>query len=343
MAEMTPRFNHFSHRHPLQLSRSTPRFNHKDDEEEAICSGCEFHIAGAGYASKYTCTKPSCGFVLHDSCFDLPREIRHAAHPKHALTLLPSPPYADREFTCDACGNSGHAFIFHCSRTNKPRSIFFFNEDDDISVSSKLLRVLAFVPSSFLKKMPTRLQDLIFLRYLSVTEWFEGLDYVVSTNRNLQTLVVSGKEYQFGVPTRLPCTIWESPQLQHFELDKSYVIDPPSMDKDNMRTLSWREGLKGNWHVALLPQLEVLKFENAFHGKVWEVEEGLFYRLKLLLLEDKTLKQWRVDEDSFQCLKYLVLRSCYCLEEIPMNNITTLESIELQWCCPVRYHFCKAY
>ncbi|XP_031128917.1 uncharacterized protein LOC116030735 [Ipomoea triloba] len=117
MAEMTPRFNHFSHRHPLQLSRSTFKPDkHKEEEEEAICCGCEFHIAGAGYASKYTCTKPSCGFVLHDSCFDLPRKIRHDAHPKHALTLLPSPPYSDREFTCDACGNSGHAFIFHCSR-----------------------------------------------------------------------------------------------------------------------------------------------------------------------------------------------------------------------------------
>ncbi|XP_019170553.1 PREDICTED: uncharacterized protein LOC109166122 [Ipomoea nil] len=76
--------------------------------------------------------------------------------------------------------------------------------------------------------------------YNFLREWFEGLDYVVSTNRNLQTLVISGKESQLGASTLcLPCTIWESPHLQHLELDKSYEIDPPSMDKDIMQTLSW--------------------------------------------------------------------------------------------------------
>nr|AAV88066.1 NBS-LRR protein [Ipomoea batatas] len=284
-----------------------------------------------------------------------------------------------------------------------------FCEDAKIYVSFKLLRVLAFVPSSFLQRVPARLHDLVFLRYLSVTEWFEGLDYVVSTNRNLQTLVVSGKESQFGAPTRLPCTIWESPQLQHLELGKSYVIDPPSMDKDKMRTLSWvcpthcRTGVycrfpnieklevfvccsnpiildnleylehlkrlsisvsfgcvvtlpkpsmfpsqlnklrlngtnlsEGDLKViGMLPQLEVLKLENAFHGEVWDVEEGLFVRLKFLLLDGIKLEQWRVGEYSFEYLKHLVLRFCYRLKNIPkvMVDTFTLESIELQSCC----------
>ncbi|XP_031122069.1 putative late blight resistance protein homolog R1A-10 [Ipomoea triloba] len=303
-----------------------------------------------------------------------------------------------------------HKFDYYVLlRTNNPRSIFFFQEDAKIYVSFKLLRVLAFVPSSFLQRVPARLHDLVFLRYLSVTEWFEGLDYVVSTNRNLQTLVVSGKESQFGAPTRLPCTIWESPQLQHLELGKSYVIDPPSMDKDKMRTLSWlcpthcRTGVycrfpnieklevfvccsnpiildnleylehlkrlsisvsfgcvvtlpkpsmfpsqlnklrlngtnlsEGDLEViGMLPQLEVLKLENAFHGEVWDVEEGLFVRLKFLLLDGIKLEQWRVGEYSFQYLKHLVLRFCYRLKNIPkvMVDIFTLESIELQSCC----------
>nr|GMC66580.1 putative late blight resistance protein homolog R1B-17 [Ipomoea batatas] len=292
-------------------------------------------------------------------------------------------------------------------KTNNPRSIFFFNEDDDISVSFKLLRVLAFVPSSFLKRVATPLQNLVFLRYLSVTEWFEGLDYVVSTNRNLQTLVVPSKESQFGPPTHLPCTIWELPHLRHLELDKSYVIDPPSMDKDNMQTLSWvcpthcRTGvycrfpnieklkvfvfcsnpvildnleylerlerlsisvsfgcvvtlpqqsmfpsqlkklrlngtILSKWDlkvIGMLPQLEVLKLENAFRNEVWQVGEGLFVQLKFLLLENKMLKKWMVfSYESFPNLKNLVLRFCYCLKEIP--PIVTLKSIELQWCCP---------
>ncbi|XP_019170839.1 PREDICTED: putative late blight resistance protein homolog R1B-17 [Ipomoea nil] len=284
-----------------------------------------------------------------------------------------------------------------------------FYNTDEIYVSFKLLRVLAFVPSSFLQRVPARLHELVFLRYLSVTEWFEGLDYVVSTNRNLQTLVVSGKESQFGAPTlHLPCTIWELPQLRHLELDKSYVIDPPSMVKDNMRTLSWvcsthcREGVYYRFPnieklkvfvfssnnlifldnleylerlerlsisvrfgcvvtlpkppmfpshlkklrlngtnlserdlktIEMLPQLEVLKLENAFHGKVWEVEG--FFQLKFLLLENKMLEQWMVGDVSFPRLEHLVLRFCYCLEKIPEDiGSIFLKSIELQRCCP---------
>ncbi|XP_019170557.1 PREDICTED: putative late blight resistance protein homolog R1B-16 [Ipomoea nil] len=305
-----------------------------------------------------------------------------------------------------------HKFDYYVLlRTNNPRSIFFFQEDAEISVSFELLRVLAFVPSSFLQRVPARLHDLVFLRYLSVTEWFEGLDYVVSTNQNLQTLVISSKESQRGTPTiHLPSTIWKLPQLQHLELDNSYVIDPPSMDKDNMQTLSWvcssthyRAGvycrfpnieklkvfvfcsnpiildnleylerlkslsisvlfgcvvtlpkpsmfpsqlkklsLKGTnlserdlKAIEMLPKLETLKLENAVHVKVWKVEKG-FFQLEFLLLEKNMLKQWMIDDESFPHLKHLVLRFCYCLQEIPMamKNIDTLESIELQRCCP---------
>nr|AAV88068.1 NBS-LRR protein [Ipomoea batatas] len=135
-----------------------------------------------------------------------------------------------------------HSFDYYVLfRTNTPRSIFFFQKDDEISVSFKLLRVLAYAPSSFFQRVPTQLQDLIFLRYLSVKGWFKGLDYIVSANRNLQTLVVSSsnESQPRGHTLHLPSTIWELPQLQHLELDSSYVIDPPSVVKDNMQTLSW--------------------------------------------------------------------------------------------------------
>lgn len=35
-------------------------------------------------------------------------------HRKHPLSLHFSPPYSEGEFRCDACGNSGHGFTFHC-------------------------------------------------------------------------------------------------------------------------------------------------------------------------------------------------------------------------------------
>nr|GMD25811.1 putative late blight resistance protein homolog R1A-4 [Ipomoea batatas] len=247
------------------------------------------------------------------------------------------------------------------------------------------------------------------MRFLSVKGWFKGLDYIVSANRNLQTLVVSNSNESKprGPTLHLPSTVWESPQLQHLELSNSYVIDPPNMVKDNMQTLSWvcpthcrtevyrkfpnikklkifgfggrpiilddlnylvrlerltisvsfgcvvtlpkslsmfpsqlkKLRLNGTslsernlMVIGMLPQLEVLKLENALHGKVWKVTKGGFYRLKFLLLEDKTLKLWMAHEYSFLCLKRLVLRFCYSLKTIPM--IRNLRSIELEQCCP---------
>ncbi|XP_019189613.1 PREDICTED: putative late blight resistance protein homolog R1C-3 [Ipomoea nil] len=311
-----------------------------------------------------------------------------------------------------------HSFDYYVLFTlNNPRSIFFFHENPEICVPFKLLRVLAFVPSAFLQRVPMQLGDLVFLRYLSVTQWFEGLDDVVSTNLNLQTLVVSGSELQLGAPTRhLPSTIWESPQLRHLELGTLYTVDPPSVVKENLQTLSWvgpihcrkevylkfpnikklkmfcKEDLEpshtcgscsnpiilGNLDylvelemlkisvpvgssitlpeqsvfplqlkkltlsginlserdltvIGTLQWLEVLKLENAFHGKVWEVVEGGFYRLRFLLLEAKKLEPLKVYIDSFPCLERLVLKSCSCLEEIPSSfgEIFTLQSIEL--------------
>nr|GMD58377.1 putative late blight resistance protein homolog R1A-4 [Ipomoea batatas] len=125
---------------------------------------------------------------------------------------------------------------------NNARSIFFFHEDPEMFISFKLLRVLAFVPSSFLQRMSMHLSDLVCLRYLSVTQWFEGMDCIVSRNWNLQTLVVSGNESQFGAPTiHLPCEIWDLPYLRHLELGNMYSLDPPFQieDKENLQTLSW--------------------------------------------------------------------------------------------------------
>lgn len=100
----TKQLIHFSHRHPLEHLEV-------DEEDQVLCSGCEVGILG----SAYRCTKPSCDFILHDSCTDLPRQVKHKSHPKHPLLLDFFPPYSDGEFTCNACGNSGHAFTYHCA------------------------------------------------------------------------------------------------------------------------------------------------------------------------------------------------------------------------------------
>ncbi|XP_031098311.1 putative late blight resistance protein homolog R1B-16 [Ipomoea triloba] len=86
--------------------------------------------------------------------------------------------------------------------------------------------------------------------------------------------------------------------------------------------------------IAKLPQLKVLKLENAFHGKVWEVAKGGFPELIFLFLEAKELKKWILSSwtDCWQ-LRHLVLRSCNCLKQIPKDlRCYNMESIELEGC-----------
>ncbi|ONI20214.1 hypothetical protein PRUPE_2G003600, partial [Prunus persica] len=100
---------HFSHRHELCSYQV-------QEDDEIICSSCELPLdlmMNSG-TSAYKCTKSKCNFYLHDLCFELPQEIKHKSHPKHPLTLS-TPPYEYGEFTCDACGEFGTCFTFHCT------------------------------------------------------------------------------------------------------------------------------------------------------------------------------------------------------------------------------------
>jgi hypothetical protein len=101
---LRPCVKHFSHSHPL-------RPVDVKEEEEIICSGCELDLSG----SAYKCTKSTCDFFLHKSCFELPRELEHTSHPQHLLVLLSSPPGDDSKFTCNACGDYGTSFAYHCA------------------------------------------------------------------------------------------------------------------------------------------------------------------------------------------------------------------------------------
>ncbi|XP_019198232.1 PREDICTED: putative late blight resistance protein homolog R1A-10 isoform X2 [Ipomoea nil] len=310
-----------------------------------------------------------------------------------------------------------HSFDYYVLfGTNIPRSIFFFHDNPEMFVPPKLLRVLAFDTSISFQRVPVQLGGLVFLRYLSITQWFKDLDDVVSNNPNLETLVVSGN----GAPTvHLPSNIWKPPQLKHLELGNSYMVYPPSADKKEFKTLSWvvrpvhcrkkmyskfpniknlkillkddieppshiggccsnpiisdhfyyLEGLEklsisvsigcsaalpkqcmyplglkelklsgtyisaSDLNVTKLPELKVLKLENAFHGTVWNVARGGFPKLISLLLEAKELKQWVLSNpgDLWE-LRHLVLRSCNCLEQMPKCQGYKLKSIELKGC-----------
>ncbi|GFQ01284.1 probable nucleoredoxin 1 [Phtheirospermum japonicum] len=44
----------------------------------------------------------------------MPMKITHPFHKDHAFTLLPGPAYAEGLFSCDACGEPGKGFSYHC-------------------------------------------------------------------------------------------------------------------------------------------------------------------------------------------------------------------------------------
>nr|GMD82411.1 putative late blight resistance protein homolog R1A-4 isoform X1 [Ipomoea batatas] len=280
--------------------------------------------------------------------------------------------------SCRWLSSYSHSFDYYVLfGTNIPRSIFFFLENSEMFVPPKLLRVLAFDTSISLQRVPVQLRGLVFLRYLSITQWSEDLDHVMSNNPNLETLVVSGN----GAPTiHLPSIIWKPPQLRHVKLGNSYMSlkfflkddirgccsNPIILDHFDclvgLEKLSisvsigcnaalpeqcmYPLGLKklklsgANISerdlnvIAMLPQLMVLKLENSFHGAVWKVAERGFSELRFLLLEAKELKQWVAGQKHFRVLRHLVLRSCNCLEQIPMRfaKIYTLKSIVLEGC-----------
>lgn len=87
--------------------------------------------------------------------------------------------------------------------------------------------------------------------------------------------------------------------------------------------------------VGRLPNLEVLKLlSGAFEGKVWDMKEGEFPKLKFLKLDTLNLAQWNSSSDDFPSLQHLVLRNCRQLEEVPsgLGGVPTLEIIEVQLC-----------
>ncbi|EOA28314.1 hypothetical protein CARUB_v10024514mg [Capsella rubella] len=98
-----PSVRHPSHTHPLRVCKAR-------GEDEMICSGCELELTGQAFK----CAKSDCDYFLHKSCFDLPRELSHKSHPDHSLTLHHSSPYG-QPYTCDACGEYGSGFTYHCS------------------------------------------------------------------------------------------------------------------------------------------------------------------------------------------------------------------------------------
>ncbi|XP_016459592.1 protein VACUOLELESS GAMETOPHYTES-like [Nicotiana tabacum] len=96
---------HFSHSHILKLVNPT-------EVETLTCNACE-QPNNNNKPNFYGCS--SCQYFLHENCFNAPRFLDHSSHSSHPLTLLASPTYSSRSYTCKACGSVGNGFCFSCA------------------------------------------------------------------------------------------------------------------------------------------------------------------------------------------------------------------------------------
>ncbi|KAI3448944.1 hypothetical protein Pfo_005609 [Paulownia fortunei] len=102
-------FNHFTHPHPLKLLNYQPQ--QTLTIQASSCSGCKLKTSGL----IYSCT--TCNYFLRKKCFEMPKKI---THPFTFFTLLRELAHAEGLFNCDACGQTGNGFSYHC----KPCGIY---------------------------------------------------------------------------------------------------------------------------------------------------------------------------------------------------------------------------
>ncbi|KAI4338421.1 hypothetical protein MLD38_023485 [Melastoma candidum] len=118
---------HFSHEHPLILDRV--------DDSGEICIACSRRIFDQGLACS------SCGFLLHEKCAVLPRELSHHLHPQHPLTLVFDPPQGSEFLQCSVCGRTHPGFVYRCNQCNYNIDINCFSKNQvlipDVSTEEK--------------------------------------------------------------------------------------------------------------------------------------------------------------------------------------------------------------
>ncbi|KAH6794738.1 hypothetical protein C2S52_005215 [Perilla frutescens var. hirtella] len=159
--------------------------------------------------------------------------------------------------------------------------------------------------------------------------------------KNLKTLGVSGK-----LTTVFKTKFLE--ELHHLEklkLVNSVTYEPTSEDRlhrlpqsncfpRNLKRLTLMNTFLDWLDMSILAKihsLEALKLkDNAFVGLSWKVSGYNFPSLQLLLIVNTDLVLWDAFTDSFPSLRFLVVRNCADLIEIPKCLGTHLEKLDIE-------------
>ncbi|EYU17780.1 hypothetical protein MIMGU_mgv11b023716mg [Erythranthe guttata] len=188
------------------------------------------------------------------------------------------------------------------------------------SVLQNLTTLLGVGPQSCIKDVFERIPNLLKLGIQielapgATHEPFCFFDHISHLHKlQLLKCVIVNPILQIKIPTHLP-------------IFPSTLID---------LTLS---GLGYPWEdtsmISSLPNLKILKLHcYAFHGPKWQVHKNDFRQLEMLQIEDTDLVNWTVeDHQCLDKLKWLGIRHCYKLDEIPHAFGEELQTIEIVDC-----------
>ncbi|CAA2981874.1 Hypothetical predicted protein [Olea europaea subsp. europaea] len=99
-----------------------------------------------------------------------------------------------------------------------------------------------------------------------------------------------------------------------FEGDYSVINFPTNIKKLTLSKFALPS--KNKSLIGTLPNLEILKLDEAFEGQIWNTKEDEFQKLKFLQLKWSDLEQWNSSHDHFPILERLLLFDCEKLEMI---------------------------
>nr|GMD48961.1 putative late blight resistance protein homolog R1B-14 [Ipomoea batatas] len=194
----------------------------------------------------------------------------------------------------------------------------------------KMLRVLDLSLIKCWYGLPNELEDLVHLRYLSLSALGSIGNFQLTKLRNLQTLIF--RSWRKGCRLQLPRNILKLPWLRHVHVDKISSLYLPKLVQENLQTLLWLKviGLKPKtMDFTKVPKLKELwvYIDN-------ELLPGAFDSLvNLNLLEKLKIEMGSVKRFYFptalpENLKKLTLRSTY-LPWKDMDIIGRLKNLEV--------------
>ncbi|XP_019153753.1 PREDICTED: putative late blight resistance protein homolog R1C-3 [Ipomoea nil] len=127
--------------------------------------------------------------------------------------------------------------------SHKVHSIMYFGKDVHLAKSMlvfsglKMLRVLDLSLIKCWYGLPTELEDLVHLRYLSLSALGSIGNFKLIKLKNLQTLIF--RSWKKGCRLQLPRDILELPWLRHVHVDKISSLYLPQQVQENLKTLLW--------------------------------------------------------------------------------------------------------